>query len=109
LIAILADGAKRRSKPVWHLGSADELENRRIAGEICALCGADPDLITLVPDRTGHDQRYALDYSQTARVLGWEPTVPFVDGLRATMEWIKNNQDWCRRRTGWTPAFLREP
>ncbi|MEW5701512.1 MAG: dTDP-glucose 4,6-dehydratase [Candidatus Zixiibacteriota bacterium] len=108
LMAILADDAARKSRPVWHLGSPDEMENRQIASEICRLCDADPALITPVPDRPGHDQRYALDFSQTKRVFGWEPRVPFGEGLRRTVDWIRDNQEWCRHRTDWTPSFLRE-
>jgi len=107
LSVILTDDDKRRSTPVWHLGSQDELENRCIAEEICTLCEADPKLITPVPDRPGHDQRYALDYSQTTRMFGWQPQVPFADGLRRTVEWVKVNQEWCKRRMGWRPAFLQ--
>ncbi|MBI3872749.1 MAG: GDP-mannose 4,6-dehydratase, partial [candidate division Zixibacteria bacterium] len=108
LVAILSGPGRRRERPVWHLGSPDELENRAIAGRICELCGADPGLIVSVADRPGHDRRYALDWSQTKRVFGWQPQTTFADGLGQTVEWIKSNLDWCRQRIGWTPTFLRE-
>lgn len=106
--SIVSDPVKRREKPVWHLGSSWELENREIASKICRLCGADESLIQYVPDRPGHDQRYALDYSQTQRIFGWSPRVAFDEGLATTVEWIKANLDWCRSRRSWTPDFLRQ-
>lgn len=99
---------KRRQNLVWHLGSEFELENREIAGSLCDLCGVDHARIQSVPDRPGHDLRYALDFRQTTAVLGWKPVIAPADGLRLTVDWIRNNQDWCRNRLGWTPAFLRE-
>lgn len=55
------------------------------------------DLITHVPDRPGHDLRYALDASKIQRDLGWVPKETFETGIRKTVEWYLNNQDWCRR------------
>jgi dTDP-glucose 4,6-dehydratase len=107
VMAIVADPDKRSEKPVWHLGSNEEFENREIAKRICELCHADPALITNVSDRPGHDQRYALDYSQTQRIFGWVPAVPFETGLTNTTEWIRHNIDWCRSRRTWTPQFIR--
>jgi len=103
----LLENPGRRQHAVWHLGSDNELSNREIAVKLCELCGADQKLITPVPDRPGHDRRYALDFSQTIEILGWRPCIDPSDGLKATVDWIKSNQAWCQRRAGWTPAFLR--
>ncbi|HUN28787.1 MAG TPA: dTDP-glucose 4,6-dehydratase, partial [Alphaproteobacteria bacterium] len=46
-------------------------------------------------DREGHDRRYAVSCAK-ARALGWEPHVPFDDGLRATVAWYQENEDWWR-------------
>ncbi|HEX9750019.1 MAG TPA: GDP-mannose 4,6-dehydratase [candidate division Zixibacteria bacterium] len=108
MMALLSDHPTRRDKLVWHLGSRDELENRAIADMICSLCAADQSLIQSVADRPGHDPRYALDYTHTARAFAWEPRVPFTVGLAQTVDWIRDHLDWCHERTGWTPAFLRE-
>ena len=48
-----------------------------------------------VQDRPGHDRRYSLDTTKT-RALGWAPTVPFADGLRATIDWYQANEWWWR-------------
>ena len=52
------------------------------------------DLITYVGDRLGHDMRYAIDPSKTARELGWYPETPFTVGIEKTIRWNLDNQDW---------------
>jgi dTDP-glucose 4,6-dehydratase len=51
-------------------------------------------LIELVPDRPGHDRRYAIDCSKIRRELGWSPKRSFEDGLRETVRWYLENRDW---------------
>jgi dTDP-glucose 4,6-dehydratase len=55
------------------------------------------DLITFVVDRPGHDQRYAIDASKIERELGWVPEETFESGLRKTVQWYLDNQEWCSR------------
>jgi dTDP-glucose 4,6-dehydratase len=58
-------------------------------------------LITFVPDRPGHDRRYAIDCSKIQNELGWAPQESFETGLQKTVEWYMNNSEWVRRvRTG---------
>lgn len=52
------------------------------------------ELITHVADRPGHDQRYAIDASKIERELGWKPSETFDTGIRKTVIWYLNNQDW---------------
>jgi len=52
-------------------------------------------LRTFVPDRPGHDRRYAIDASKIARELGWHPAHNFESGLRATVEWYVQHREWC--------------
>jgi dTDP-D-glucose 4,6-dehydratase len=54
-------------------------------------------LITFVPDRPGHDLRYAMDASKIKRELGWSPRETFDTGIRKTVKWYLENIDWCRR------------
>jgi dTDP-glucose 4,6-dehydratase len=54
-------------------------------------------LKTFVPDRPGHDRRYAIDATKLKNLLGWEPTETFQSGMRRTVQWYLNNQDWVRR------------
>ena len=52
------------------------------------------DLITFVTDRPGHDLRYAIDTRKIRDELGWEPKEDFTSGLRKTVQWYLENQDW---------------
>lgn len=54
-------------------------------------------LSTLVPDRPGHDRRYAIDCSRIERELGWVPRISFSAGMRATVSWYLANLEWCDR------------
>src|SRR5690554_6824623 len=54
-------------------------------------------LITYVTDRPGHDRRYAIDASKIAKELGWEPEETFESGIRKTVQWYLDNQEWCQR------------
>src|SRR5690554_364586 len=53
-------------------------------------------LITYVSDRPGHDRRYAIDASKIAKELGWEPEETFETGIRKTVQWYLDNQQWCK-------------
>jgi dTDP-glucose 4,6-dehydratase len=53
-------------------------------------------LITFVADRPGHDMRYAIDASKIQTELGWTPQETFETGIRKTVHWYLNNQDWCK-------------
>lgn len=61
--------------------------------------GEDMGLITHVPDRKGHDLRYAIDSSKLSRELGWKPSLQFPEGIRKTVRWYLDNQDWLDRVT----------
>ncbi|MGV8841927.1 MAG: dTDP-glucose 4,6-dehydratase [Pseudomonas sp.] len=56
-------------------------------------------LIRFVKDRPGHDRRYAIDASKLARELGWEPAQTFESGIRQTVRWYLDNQDWVTHIT----------
>jgi len=58
-----------------------------------------PNQITFVKDRPGHDRRYAIDASKIERELGWRPTETFETGIRKTVQWYLDNQDWVQNVT----------
>ncbi|MFD7918310.1 dTDP-glucose 4,6-dehydratase [Streptomyces sp. NPDC059740] len=95
LLSVLADGSPGG---VYNIGGGTELTNREMTGRLLRLCGADWDRVDRVPDRAGHDLRYALDDGRIRRELGYAPQVPFEDGLAATVEWYRANPSW------WEPA-----
>jgi dTDP-glucose 4,6-dehydratase len=81
------------SGEVYNVGGGDEHENIEVAERILELTGAPRSLLRSVPDRPGHDRRYALDTTKL-RALGWAPAHTFEDGLRETVEWYRDNRAW---------------
>jgi dTDP-glucose 4,6-dehydratase len=81
---------------VYNVGAANEVQNIHLAERICDLLGKPRSLITFVTDRLGHDRRYALD-CRKIRQLGWQPEMPFEEGLAATVRWYRENEDWWQK------------
>ena len=79
------------------LGGNMELSNLEITKHIIKALDRTEDVIQYVEDRLGHDRRYAIDFSKAKRDLGWEPVIPFKEGLQETIEWYKNNQGWWKK------------
>ncbi len=79
--------------------------NRDVTRAILDHLGKPWSLVRSVPDRPGHDVRYAMDGSKLA-ALGWRPTVEFEEGLANTVDWYQANTDWWRRaKSGDWPAY----
>ena len=91
-IAVLEQGP---AGVVHNIGAGYELDNADLARRICGLAGADPMLITHVPDRPGHDFRYGVKADRLL-ALGWRPRVAFDDGLAATVAWYGEHLGWLR-------------
>ena len=104
----------------YNIGGHNEKQNLEVVHTICdildelrpiadatALAGAAAgcdkalpntykSLITYVTDRPGHDRRYAIDASKIAKELGWQPEETFESGIRKTVQWYLDNQQWCK-------------
>jgi dTDP-glucose 4,6-dehydratase len=78
------------------VGVHGERTNVEVAKMILALLGRDESAIEYVKDRAGHDRRYAIDPSKIEKELGFKKLYNFEDGLRDTIEWYKQNEDWWR-------------
>ena len=99
--------ALREGRPgeKYNIGGGNERTNLQIVDRICELVdrmkpaaeGARPRaaLKTFVPDRPGHDRRYAIDASKIRRELGWAPRHSFEDGLESTVRWYLDHREWC--------------
>jgi len=78
------------------LGGNSERSNLEITRDILSLMAKGEEMITYVEDRLGHDLRYAIDFSKAKLELGWEPLIPFTEGLQTTVAWYRDNESWWR-------------
>ena len=79
---------------VYNIGGHNEMRNIDIVRLICEELGQPESLITYVTERKGHDQRYAIDPAKIHGELGWLPETMFKDGIRKTIQWYLDNQEW---------------
>ena len=87
----------------YNIGGHNEKQNIEVVKTICKILDelkpqangqTYASLITFVKDRPGHDLRYAIDATKIQNELGWTPTETFETGIRKTVEWYLNNQEW---------------
>ena len=79
---------------VYNIGGHNEKHNIEVVKEILKALGKPESLITYVSDRKGHDLRYAIDPTKIETKLGWKPKYTFETGIKETIEWFMNNQEW---------------
>ena len=78
------------------LGGNSEMKNIDITKKILKEFGFGNEMIEYVEDRKGHDFRYAIDFSKITNELGWKPKINFGEGIRRTINWYKENENWWR-------------
>lgn len=91
----------------YNIGGFNEWKNIDLVTLLCEQMdvalerpiGSSKELITFVKDRPGHDLRYAIDASKINKELGWKPSVTFEQGLKQTIDWYLNNEDWLQSVT----------
>jgi dTDP-glucose 4,6-dehydratase len=97
--------ARGRLGETYNVGGWNERPNLEIVRQVCTLldemkpdpAGPYARLITHVADRPGHDRRYAIDARKLERELGWRPAETFETGIRKTVRWYLDHQDWVAR------------
>jgi dTDP-glucose 4,6-dehydratase len=103
LLTVLEGG---RPGETYNIGGGSERQNLEVVETICSLLDelvelpavpAHARLIAFVPDRPGHDWRYAIDARKIQRELGWVPEQSFEAGLRRTVQWYLENRRWWER------------
>ena len=112
LLTVLEQG---RPGETYNLGGLQEKPNLELVRLLLKLLremrpelGHLEELITFVPDRPGHDWRYALSIAKIEEELGWRPQVDLEEGLRRTLSWYLSNPEWLERvRTGAYRDYLR--
>ncbi len=89
----------------YNIGGNNEKTNLEVLQNLCSILDEmlpesphvpHTSLMTFVKDRPGHDKRYAIDSGKIQRELGWKPKETFETGLKKTVEWYFNNQEWCK-------------
>ena len=92
-----------RAGETFHVGTGVEKSVDEIADVVLAALGKPESLKSTVPDRPGHDRRYLLDSTRIRRELGWQPDVPFDQGMLETVAWYGEHRAW------WEPLLDRAP
>ncbi len=90
-----------RTGEMYVTGGNCEKANLEVVRQILQLLGKSENLIQLIPDRPGHDLRYAIDSSKIEQELGFTRDYDFDKGLAETVEWYKQNQSW------WEPLITK--
>jgi len=94
--AILAILEKGRDGEIYNIGGNRSVPNRWVIEQILDITGKPASLMTRVTDRPGHDRRYALSSEKLSKETGWTPQMNFEPGLKATVDWYRENEKWVR-------------
>ncbi len=85
---------KGKDGEVYNIGGNNEKANIEIVKLIINALGKTEGLIKYVKDRPGHDRRYAIDNTKITTELGWSPNYTFEEGMKETIQWYLDNQNW---------------
>ena len=88
---------KGKDGEIYNIGGNNEKTNIEITEAILNVLDKPKSLIKFVKDRPGHDKRYAIDSSKIQEELGWEPEYTFEEGIKETIDWYVNHQDWWKK------------
>ncbi len=91
-IAMVLVGGK--AGEIYNIGGGTELTNKELTQLLLDATGKDWSYVDRVQDRLGHDLRYSVDISKIQRELGYEPKVPFEQGLADVVQWYRDNRTW---------------
>jgi dTDP-glucose 4,6-dehydratase len=85
-----------RSGEVYNIGSSNERRNIDVARKVLFLMDRGEDALEFVPDRPGHDYRYAVDFEKLASELDWTPSLTFDQGIEKMVKWYRDNGWWWK-------------
>lgn len=98
-IALVLQGGKPGE--IYNIGGGTELTNRELTDLLLEATGRDESFVRYVEDRKGHDRRYCVSIDKISRELGYQPQVPFRQGLAEVVQWYRDNRAW------WEPLKAR--
>lgn len=104
--AVLAGGKPGETYCVG--GLKKDVDNLSLARLILKIMGKSPDdWLEFVPDRAGHDRRYAVNWEKINRELGWEPKYNLEEGLKKTITWYEDNRSWWEKKKKESESFYQ--
>jgi len=106
--AILQIIDKGKEGEVYNVGSSEEKKNIDVIKKLLDILNKSEDYIEFIPDRPGHDLRYAVDTTKIQKEIGWKPKVSFEEGLRKTVEWYIDNKEWLFEKKKHIDMFVQK-
>lgn len=82
---------------IYNIGANSEYKNIDLTKIVLKMMNKSENLISFIPDRPGHDRRYAIDSSKIKNELGWKPKTTFDQGIKKTVKWYQNNETWINK------------
>ena len=105
--AVLKIIEKGKIGEIYNVGSSEEKTNIEVVKKLLELLGKGEQFIEFVPDRPGHDLRYAVDTTKIEMELNWKPRVNFEEGLEKTVKWYLANKDWLFEKKRYIDKFIQ--
>ncbi|MBI5239224.1 MAG: dTDP-glucose 4,6-dehydratase [Elusimicrobia bacterium] len=99
-----------RTGEIYNIGGTHSCDNRELVERVRVLMGVAPGLVRRVPDRPGHDRRYALDCSKL-KALGFQHAFGFTQALQLTVDWYRGHEAWWRplkKKGGFRSYYSRQ-
>ena len=93
-LAVLAVLRGGREGEIYNIGGNRSLPNLEVVKQVLELTGKPESLIQYVPDRPGHDRRYAIDATKIETELGWRASENFESGIEKTVKWYLDQRSW---------------
>ncbi len=99
--------SKGKAGEIYNIGGGTELTNLELTDMILDVMGVGEEFIERVEDRKGHDLRYSVDITKISNELGYQPQVNFEEGLRATAQWYRDNENWWKKHKNAAPSIKK--
>jgi len=99
--------SKGKAGEIYNIGGGTELTNLELTDMILDVMGVGEEFIERVEDRKGHDLRYSVDITKISNELGYQPQVNFEEGLRATAQWYRDNENWWKKHKNTAPSIKK--